>query len=67
MKKGYINLPDTELCASIYEVTIEYANGDVLSETVTQYSYADVFDVIKENHEGGRDRKIKSIKVELKK
>lgn len=67
MKKGYVNLPDKELCASTYEVTIEYANGDVFGQIVTQYSYSDVFEVIKEKHEDEKDRKIKSIKIELKK
>lgn len=65
MKKAYINLPDSQLAASIYLVEIKYLDGEVLIKQITQYSYADVFEVIKESHEDENDRPVKSIRIEL--
>ena len=65
MVKGYINKPDSECCACEYKVTIEYSNGQVVQEKNIQYSYSDMFEVIKEKHEGDNDRAVKSIKIEL--
>lgn len=65
MKKAYINSPDARTAASDYMIKIEYSNGEVLEKEVTNYSYSRVFDLIKENHEGENDQKVKSIKIEF--
>lgn len=66
MKKAYINLPDNKSAASTYQIEIEYDNGEILKDEIIQYSYANVFEVIKERHEGENDRKVKSIKIDFK-
>ncbi|RXI46075.1 hypothetical protein DP145_01675 [Clostridium tetani] len=63
MGKSYINLPEVRIPASSYLVKIEYNNGEVLEKEITNYSYSDVFNWIKENHEGKYNRKAKSIKI----
>jgi hypothetical protein len=65
MKKAYVSLPDSELYLSEYWVEIEYLDGGVWKSKISQYSYADVFEVIKDNHEDEYDRPVKSIKIEL--
>jgi hypothetical protein len=65
MKKAYINLPDSDLHASQYIIKIEYQDGDVFEKEVTNYSYSDLFDLIKDNHEEDYDRSVKSIKIDF--
>lgn len=65
MKKAYINSPDSETSASDYMIKITYANGQILEKPTSNYSYSNIFDEIKESHENERDRKVKSINIEL--
>lgn len=65
MKKGYINVPDKDLYLSTYNVIIEYKDGEIKEEEIAQYSYSDVFEVIKERHEDEKDKAVKSIKINL--
>jgi len=65
MKKAYINSPDLETAASDYVIKIVYDDGEVLEKQVTGYSYSDIFDLIKENHEDERDRRVKSINIDF--
>ncbi|AQR95544.1 hypothetical protein [Clostridium saccharoperbutylacetonicum] len=65
MKKAYINLPDNKSAASTYQIEIEYDNGEIKKDEIIQYSYSNVFEVIKERHEGEHDRKVKSIKIDF--
>ena len=55
MKKAYINSPVLETAASDYVIKVVYDDGEVLEKQVTGYSYSDIFDLIKENHEDERD------------
>lgn len=64
MKKAYVNLSDSKLYASEYMVTIEYQDGEVFKKQITNYSYSNVFELIKENHEDEFDREVKSIKID---
>lgn len=65
MKKAHINSLDSETSASDYMVKIIYADGEVREKRTANYSYSNVFDEIKESHEGENDRKVKSINIEL--
>lgn len=65
MKKAYINSPDSEAVASDYMIRIMYGDGEVFEKQITNYSYSNVFDLIKGNHEGEYDRKVKSINIEF--
>ncbi|MCY6372451.1 hypothetical protein [Clostridium ganghwense] len=65
MQTGYINSPDSETGASEYKIEIEYDNGEVLEEQIINYSYSNVFEWIKDRHNGKNDRKVKSIKIDL--
>lgn len=65
MKKGFINAPDEECCAVTYSIRIEYEDGEVYEDIINQYSYSDVFEVIKDNHQDERDKSVKSIKIDL--
>ncbi|GEM_PF-6287722 len=65
MKKAYINSLDSETSASEYRIKITYENGEVLEKQSINYSYSNIFDEIKESHEDERDRKVKSINIEL--
>ena len=65
MKKAYINSPDARTAASDYMIKIIYDNGEILEKQTTNYSYSNIFDEIKESHEGEHDRKVKSINIEL--
>lgn len=64
MKKAYINSPDSQTAASDYMITIIYVDGEVFKKKITQYSYSNVFEVIKDMHEGENDKMVKSIKIE---
>ncbi|MFF2174959.1 hypothetical protein ACFVT8_00615 [Lysinibacillus sp. NPDC058147] len=68
MKKGYINelQDDEKMAGSLYKATITYGDGSVVEKEISQYSFADAFEVIKENHEGELNRKAKSISLEIK-
>lgn len=63
-KKGYVNLPDSELIESQFQVLIEYEDGDQFRKETTNYSFSNIFELIKFEHEGEYDRAIKSIKIE---
>jgi len=65
MKKAYINLSDSDLYASEYLIKIEYQDGEVFEKEVTNYSYSNIFELIKENHLDENDCQVKSIKVDL--
>ncbi|WP_159428726.1 hypothetical protein [Tepidimicrobium xylanilyticum] len=45
-------------------ITIIYVDGEVFKKKITQYSYSNVFEVIKDMHEGENDKMVKSIKIE---
>lgn len=64
LKKAYINLPDSELGLSDYLVKIEYMNGDTFEKRISNYSYSNIFEKIKENHEGEHDSAVKKIVIE---
>lgn len=68
MKRGFINELENEekMAASTYNAVITYDDGSVENKEIVQYSFAEAFEVIKENHEGEFNRKAKSILLEVK-
>jgi len=64
MKKAYINAADKDSYNSDYLVKIEYKNERTLEQTVSNYSYSNVFEKIKEHHEDEHDSAVKRISIE---
>lgn len=67
MKKAYINdlSHDKKMAASEYQVEVIYDDDSVNFFRVPQYSYSDVFEVIKEKHEAENNKGAKRIIIEL--
>lgn len=65
MKKALVNVSDSKLYASDYIIKIEYQDGEVFEDEITNYSYSNVFERIKEIHVDEYDRPVKSIRIDF--
>ncbi|MFP7202199.1 hypothetical protein SFC08_14610 [Lysinibacillus halotolerans] len=67
MKKALINELDQnkKMAASTYKATITYADNEVMEKEIVQYSFSDVFEVIKEGHENENNKEVTSILIEV--
>lgn len=68
MKKALINPLDTteKMAATEYGVEVHHKSDEVIELTFTQYSYAEVFDAIKEYYTDKNDNSVEKVIIKVK-